>query len=158
MTTKHYVWLLCGLLGLSLAVAVYNSYTLRQSDEPRKVKEGFCPDCGRELPAMGGECINCKTMKLRDPLARPAGARRSLNGADYFLLGLLLFLIIGGGILTFRRVKSTARAKADPRSLYTRCPKCKRRLRYSPLKMGKEILCPTCRYALMAPWREGVTS
>jgi hypothetical protein len=144
---------MAGLVCLSLAVTLYSSYTLRPTSEPRKVKEGFCPICGKEL-SRTGECVNCLAMQARDPLKR--NASRPATGTDYFLVGLLLFLIAGSAVLLLRQVRVNRGVNTRKPSLYTRCPKCKRRLRYSTTKIGKEILCPTCRYAMVAPWVRGV--
>jgi hypothetical protein len=160
MKTQKLVMLIIGIVLVSGAITLFTSMlapdrtesavSSRDSSAP---KEGFCPDCGKELPArIIDGCPFCKAQK--DAAAKKGGSGprgRKLTGSEYFILGMVLFLLLGGGFLILRSVKFPFRRRANQPKFYSRCPKCKRRLRYSQRQAGKEGLCPSCRYTMTLP-------
>ncbi len=103
-----------------------------------------CPECGRELPN-SGECPYCMFKKKRKadgseevPVSRTgrflAWSLIGITGAlGAFHLGRLL-----------RQHRRAAGADGEPQ-LKTRCPHCKRRVRFAARLADRYGFCPTCR-------------
>lgn len=153
MKTKQLFWLLGGLLCLSLGITLYTNLTTEDTTRPAAVDDKHCPECGRELPSTGGECAFCKMQRAADIAAGKRGERpgRRWTGTHYFILFLITFLTVGGGYLILRSVKPHLRYRTEAPPLLTRCLKCKRKIRYAPSQVGRNVLCPSCKWSMTLP-------
>jgi Zn finger protein HypA/HybF involved in hydrogenase expression len=151
MRTKPLVLLGVGMIAVALGLLVYSSAVTQDRIAASKaVDENHCPDCGRELPkGAAGECPFCKMLQVGAGKGPGAATGRRFTRTDYVLFFLIVFLACGGGYLIFRSTdfKSRRKKREEP-AYYTRCPHCKRKVRYVASQVGRIVLCPTCRYTL----------
>ncbi len=152
MSTKPLVLLGVGMVAVALGLLVYSSVVTRDRiGAGRPTDDTHCPDCGRELPRnAGGDCPFCKMLEAKGGAAPGSGtAARRLTRTDYVLFFLIVFLAGGGGYLIFRsRDFKNRRKKREEPPFYTRCPQCKRKIRYVASQVGRIVLCPACRCTL----------
>jgi uncharacterized paraquat-inducible protein A len=153
MSTKQLVLLGLGMIVVAVGLMIYTStMTQDRIGTNRPVEEGKCPDCGKEISSrMGGECPYCKMTQAREGKPKSGPAQR-FTRTHAVLLALIVFLLFGGGYLLIRSgtFKFRRRKPSEP-TYHTRCPHCKRRIRYFASQVGRQVLCPTCRWALTAP-------
>ncbi len=152
MSKNQLFLLLGGLLLVSGAITLYTSMTTQDRIGGKKVVDDTrCPDCGKELPRVGGECGFCKVQALKEGKGKGGkeAGPRVYTRTDFVIFGCILFLMVGGGYLILRSTGfKFRRRKRDEPSFYTRCPKCKRKVRYAASQVGRTVLCPTCRWSM----------
>jgi hypothetical protein len=138
---------------VSLGLLVYTSMTTQDKIGASKAQDDtHCPDCGREMPRGSvGECPFCKLAQSRGEKGKGEKSARGgrFTTTNYVIFGCILFLAFGGGYLMWRSTAQYRKGRKREVATYrTRCPKCKRRVRYTASQIGRTVLCPTCRYTL----------
>lgn len=125
-------------------------YYLRPKTSAKSSEFRFmhCDLCGAELvynPKLAGSrCPRCQPPKIGKliPTTESIGAGGSnpwrrvnifLSFEAVFLLGAIVYLLYNPP------------KPREPNYLYTRCPKCKRRLKYPQERAGGEGRCPACK-------------
>ncbi len=151
MSTKKLVMLGMSMIAVAVGLLIYTSAVSQDRAGPAKqVEEGRCPNCNRVMPrSAGGECPFCKLSGAQGGKGTEA---RGGTGTDFVLFFLIVFLAAGGGYLIVRSTGSKFwRRKRDEPAYHTRCPQCKRKVRYLATQVGRPVLCPTCRWTLTPP-------
>jgi hypothetical protein len=152
MNTKRLVLAGAGMICLSLGLLLFSQLITTDRTEAVVKDDTHCPNCGRMLPnGAGGECPFCKLTK------GPLGAKKDAETArgrwtntDFVVLGCVGFLAAGGAFLLSRSFKFKWIRRTGP-TFVTRCPKCKRKVRYFRQQAGRRVLCPACMWELTLP-------
>jgi hypothetical protein len=151
MNTKQLVLLGMGMIAVAVGLLIYSSAVSQTRVGPAKpMEEGRCPDCGRDIPSRaGGECPFCKLTQAKGGKGTEG---REFTRTDYVLFFLIVFLAGGGGYLIVRSTgHKFRRRKRNAPTFHTRCPHCKRKVRYFADQAGRPVLCPTCHWTLTPP-------
>jgi hypothetical protein len=145
-----------GLAVLMFASTGWCFFTLfiplgEESARRAEVRDGRCPECGRELPR-GGQCPKCRVVKESTKEKAAAGKFaliRSLSlpaKVAIFVSGVgLLIVIVGRGRLPVLRWPRMGAY------YYCRCEKCQRKLRYPGRRQGYPGKCPGCGAEFIFP-------
>src|SRR5262249_8612175 len=107
-----------------------------------------CPDCGREL-SYTGECFYCLiTKRAAGKVASPEPKPSLRRNVARTTIGVTVALRAIHGrrylIGRYRSLRSTARKYAR-----TRCPYCRRKLRFAAHRAGASGACPGCRRGIL---------
>jgi hypothetical protein len=104
-----------------------------------------CPECGRELPN-GGECPFC-LMKKREKAGGKEDSTPVPRLGRYLAWTLVGFTVILGAVHLgiYWRALRRATGPAAQEQFKTRCPYCKRRVRFTARLSGTYGSCPTCK-------------
>ncbi len=107
-----------------------------------------CPDCGRELPATG-ECPYCLLQKKAKNGGKDVDVPVSRFGR-FLAWSLVAVTVSLGGAYAAVLVRQHRRSVAPPEEfqLKTRCPRCKRRVKFAAHLEGRYGTCPTCKGVL----------
>jgi hypothetical protein len=107
------------------------------SDRPR------CPDCGKELPATG-DCPFCLMKKKTTGAGGVDPPSRSGRILAWSLIGSTV--VLGAAHLAMiLRARRRFLRPPDEGQLKTRCPFCKRRVRFAARLADLPGTCPTCK-------------
>lgn len=124
------------------------------------VREGYCPECGRQLPRGAGcpYCLLQKQSKEKQKTAENTSRWSNLSMrskvAIFVGTSFLNLLIIYWG--WFPAKKLLGRKEEPPHRC--RCPKCQRKIKYTDAKIGQQAMCPGCHEAFVYPQPDEVSS
>src|SRR5262245_29002018 len=94
--------------------------------------------------------LTARVLELSQPgeAVLPTGAGHTRARCDMmpvFIVGAVAVVAVGG------YAWGRARSSRGPASTSYRCPRCQRKLRYSPSLAGRPAACPGCRRRLTLP-------
>jgi hypothetical protein len=117
-----------------------------KSKGPPGEERKLCPDCGKELPS-GGECPYCLLQKREKSGGKAQTAEPTSRLGRYLAWSLVGFTVLLGAVhlaLIARQRRRDLRSEEDEQ-LKTKCPYCKRRVRFPAHLAGTSGSCPTCK-------------
>lgn len=120
------------------------------SEKQAVVREGYCPECGKEL-TRGGTCPTCFVQKTKEKAkaAGPSFWRDLSPKAKWAIFSgatlLNVLLIYCAWMPRFKR----KRDEYAPHRF--RCPKCRRKFKYADSKIGVSAVCTGCHESFVFP-------
>jgi hypothetical protein len=105
-----------------------------------------CPDCGKELPAIG-ECPFCLMKKAQAKAEGKSVGEPTSRFARYFAYTIIGFTALLGTVYLGVHMRKFRRFRApiDEMKLKTKCSHCRRRVSFPVRLEGTYGNCPTCR-------------
>lgn len=151
-----------------LLIVVSAFWWVHASDTASDAKESYthmhCPDCNLEvkynLALENRPCAQCGPAGARMiPTVGPAGTRSADSGrmstTGKILAYVTIALVVVQGLayawVLVARARRRAADAASNRPLVCRCPFCRRKIGYSPKKIGTGALCARCKTAFTLP-------
>lgn len=149
---------LVGIVVLSMGGCVY-VVLAPTADKKPVAREGYCPECGNQLPRGGSVCPYCFVHQQQAQAKKAAAApvsrwkELSMRAKVGIFIGtsLLNVAVIYWGWFP-RRKGPEEEEEVQPHRF--RCPKCQRKVKYSDAKVGLPALCPGCKTPFIYPQPE----